>query len=976
MGSDLGAADARGAGFTLVGRDRELGTLVRALQDLPAVVMIEGEGGAGKSRLVREAARALAAGGTRVLTGLCYPLREPFPFGPVVQGLRGAAAWLPEATLLPPQAGALSSLLPELVAFLPAGPQRAEEPRMQRFALMQAVRVVLEAVGPTVLVVEDLHWADEATRELLFLLASDPPKNCGLVLTFREEDLPAGMPVLGSAYRRPQGVGGAEIPLRTLSEPDITRWAVSVLGDQAAGPIGRVLYERSAGLPLVVEEDLFTLVEQRGRTPVGGPAEEAESLLHAEVPRGLREAVHERLGRLSASAVTVVEAAAVLGVPADQQMLTDLAGVGPEEGTLGLTDALRGALLRETEPGRYGFRHVLAQQTVYRSLLGPRRLALHGKAVEVLRGQDSPPLVQIAHHTRALGDMKAWLREAEAAADQAVALGDDGIATKIIHDILDQPRADPQMRSRVALALADIAHKATRYAASADTMRRILADPRLPLQTRGRVRLALATLMINQAGDASGFRENERAIEELAPWPALAATAMVGLIRYERQQSPSQIEGWVERAERVLEGSDDKGAHAAVRGARLILMARRGDAGVWDLVDALPRDSADPQVRRQTAVSLYTVANFAMVTGQDERAAPLLEDCLHAARQEANPSLECYTRTLQLRLSWLSGRWSDVEERFRELEAEFPDMRITSTVRALICGTVAASRGQWAQSLKHFEFAAAAGEREPGAVVAIQAAAGTAAVQLVRGEPEAAWKTVAPAVDLLRSTAAWHRTPVIGPPAVQAAMACGKRRTAELLVAEAEAARHERIALGRAAPAADAELHKSQGLLLRDSDPAAAAGHFSSACALWQQIGRPYPAAQNAEWNARTLAATEPRTAAARLAEAAESFVRLGATSDAARCRQTLRDAGFARPSSRGRRGYGDQLSPRETEVVQLLAAGATNHDIAQALFLSVRTVEHHVARAMKKLGMTRREDVADALRDHGPSHGSGNGPH
>ncbi|WP_344445946.1 helix-turn-helix transcriptional regulator, partial [Kitasatospora nipponensis] len=90
--------------------------------------------------------------------------------------------------------------------------------------------------------------------------------------------------------------------------------------------------------------------------------------------------------------------------------------------------------------------------------------------------------------------------------------------------------------------------------------------------------------------------------------------------------------------------------------------------------------------------------------------------------------------------------------------------------------------------------------------------------------------------------------------------------------------------------------------------------------------------------------------------EVARAYTRLGATSDAAHCQQTLRELGLARPAPRGRRGYGDQLSPRESEVAALLRKGASNQQIAEALFLSPRTVEHHVANALRKLGAPTRE--------------------
>jgi DNA-binding CsgD family transcriptional regulator len=199
------------------------------------------------------------------------------------------------------------------------------------------------------------------------------------------------------------------------------------------------------------------------------------------------------------------------------------------------------------------------------------------------------------------------------------------------------------------------------------------------------------------------------------------------------------------------------------------------------------------------------------------------------------------------------------------------------------------------------------------------------------------------------------------PVAVEAALATGRLESATELTGE-----FERAIEGQDAPAAIAHLHLCLGLLLRDEDPARARDHFDRARATFQGIGRPYPAAQAAEHAARTLISTTPHRAAQDLTEIDEIYRHLGATFDAARCQRTLRDLGEARPPV-GRRGYGEQLSPREQEVAGLLATGATNRDIAHALFLSPRTAEHHVASVLKKLGVTSRHAVRDALTTNNP---------
>ena len=166
------------------------------------------------------------------------------------------------------------------------------------------------------------------------------------------------------------------------------------------------------------------------------------------------------------------------------------------------------------------------------------------------------------------------------------------------------------------------------------------------------------------------------------------------------------------------------------------------------------------------------------------------------------------------------------------------------------------------------------------------------------------------------------------------------------------------------APAATAEFHTARALLLGATDAACSVPDYEAARWMWSDIGRPYEIARVTELLGCALGAAGDRaTATARLDEALAGYRRLGATHDTARCQQRLRELGLAKPAGRGRRGYGDELSPRERQVADLVARGATNHDIAEALFLSPRTVEQHVARMLRKLGVGRA-DVGAALRE------------
>ncbi|MEU3748059.1 AAA family ATPase [Streptomyces narbonensis] len=281
--------------FRYVGRRRELDLLMAAVRHPLAVVLIEGEAGIGKSRLVGEAAAALRAeGGRPVLIGFCQPLREPFPYGPVSDALTKAGPWLPENGL-PDAVGALARLLPGLADRLPSAPAAQGGEQAERLRLVHGVRALLTVLGPATLIIEDMHWVDEATRDLLLLLARDPPDELSLVLTYRAEDLPPDTSVLGAAYRHPSGAGGAVIRLRPLTPEDVRELASAALGPVATPALASALYERSEGLPLVAEEDLLTLAEQGGTTD---QREVVRRLHGTDVPKGLREAVTERLAGL------------------------------------------------------------------------------------------------------------------------------------------------------------------------------------------------------------------------------------------------------------------------------------------------------------------------------------------------------------------------------------------------------------------------------------------------------------------------------------------------------------------------------------------------------------------------------------------------------------------------------------------------------------------------------------------------------
>ncbi|MFC8454119.1 ATP-binding protein [Kitasatospora sp. NPDC057223] len=950
-----GPGSGRRSGFAFVGRGEELRSLVDTLRDGPSVVFVEGEAGVGKSRLLREAAARLDGQGLAVLRGWCHPLREPLPYGPVVDALRDARELLGPDTELSPATSALNPYLPDLARRLSeseeepgAGPQQS---------LMRAVHDVLSALGPVVLMVEDLHWVDEATRDLLLLLARNPPQQLRMALTYRAHDLSGARNVLGVPYRRPVGVGGTEIALAPLTEAQVRELAVSAIGAAAAARLGRELFERSGGLPLAAEEDLLVLADRL----VDGAS--AVSLLEdAGVPRALQEAVNSRVAVLDTGAVAVVQAAAVLAVPASEEQLAVLAGLGEEQAEQALTAALEADVLVERGPGRYGFRHVLARRAVYERIPGPRRRRLHVRAIEALSGQNDLALVQVAHHTRRLGDTTAWLPAARAAADHAVAVGDDGVAAELLQQLLAEPVLPPDQRAHTALELSRITMYRADSAASAAVLGRIIADLALPAAVCGEIRFNLSRALMDSSADRShSVAEMQLAITELADRPGLAAVAMSALSmvsgRGSRVTTTAEDQALMEQAVRTVAESDEPLARAAVLTNRITLMGMIGDGRARELLAELPRTSADRAVQRECTRALYNAAYGAMLRGS-VGARALQDEAEEMSRRTGYQIIGQGCAVIRLRLDLAEGLWAGLDDRIAEFLLQTSEGTKFQIAALMVQAALEVARGHWAAAREHLATFTTDEEENASWDVGQAGVTLLARIDLLEGDPQTAWERLQRPLEARRHKGVWVRAHDLTPTAVQAALACCMPEEAERLTTEAAHGTE-----GREAPAAAAEVLWCHGMITVAACPEAGCTYLGRAQAHYEALGRVHTAARIAEQLGCIRLAHGPGEGSRQLQHALDVFSRLGATADAARCRQALRDTGQRPIDPRGRHRHGSELSPRERQVAELLATGSSNQAIARVLGLSVRTAEHHVANTLKKLG-ARRDQVRGALQE------------
>ncbi len=941
----------------LVGREAEFRRLLDAARQPPALAIVEGEAGVGKTRLVREFLSHPSVASLPSIVGHCVPLHEPFPLGPLVEALRRTGTVLAHLPLTP-ITGALRELLPELADNLPKAPPPLEDPAAERHRLFRAVRELLAAVSPSVVVLEDLHWADQGTAEFLRYLVADQPEGLVCVLTWRPEDLPGSSPLLGLSARLGPGVHGERIHLAPLEASGVRDLVRAILGvADVSEQFLSFLFEHTAGIPFAVEEMLRLLQERRDLVRRDG-GWSRRALEHLEVPSPVRHFVLERMGHMPSAAQRILEAASVFKGATSGEMLARVAGLSGPRTTHAITGAVESALLREAGEDRYELRHSLAEQAVYEAIAAPRRRELHRRAAELLDRGPRRPVTQLAHHYREAGLIRKWVRFAEAAADAARAAGEDAAAAEQLEAALDVPGLPAATRARIAVKLGHAALDGLAHQKAIPVLSRLIDREPLSAGVRGELRLGLG-LLLDQAGEvAACCRELALSVKELGRRPALRARAMAALA------VPTSIEGhltehlaWLDRAVGLARGLPDPAIRMAVMVSRAAVLLIVGDPAGWQAVSDIPQRRRSLEDKRQWVRACQNVGIGASLLGYPERALSYFDEGLRLSEElnyERWPTAIAAVRT---RVEWTLGHWEGLESKAQDLAGSAAEVPGGALEARLVCGLLAAARGDVEEARTHLDQVVEEAQGT-GAIPEWAAAAGALArLNLAADDAPAAKEVVDSVLQVIQAKGIWVWATDAAPTSVEALIRCDRRKSAEQLVD-----RFDLGLRGRDAPAAQASLLECRALLRqgagREED---AARLFVRAKNAWDALPRPYASALALERAGRAFLAAGENRGGPMVLEAFGRLGELGAHWDAARARGTLRRHGVPLPHRRGRTGYGDRLSPREQEVVDLVVAGETNPEIAEELFLSRRTVEHHVASAMRKLGVSSRTALAVA---------------
>ena len=937
----------------LVGRNDELGSLLQAVAGPPALVVIEGEAGVGKTRLVEELLDAPELEGAHCYVGNCQSLAEPFPLGPVLEALRNAG---PGRTGLGPVTGVLRPLLPELAPLLPDAPAPLDDRVAERHRLFRALRELMDALGRSVLVLEDLHWADEQTSEFLRFLCPQLPSELTLVCTYRREEVHAGSALLSLAAHLPSHATHLQLELLPLDREEVRALAEVILEtEEISDEFADYLFQGSGGLPFAVEE-VLRLLENREDLVQRKGAWVRRSLEDLAVPGAVRDFVLERLRRLDPGARAVVRASAVLGVQASEELLGSVADLRRRRTETALAQALSAALLVEASEDRFRLRHDLARQAVEEALSSPVRRRLHLRAAQELEKEQPKPLARLAHHYKAAAKTEEWTFYAEASADRATSLDDAVTAYRFLGEALGVEPLAPARRAQLAIKFLIGAFDSFGHKDAAELVRPLLDEQALPPEVRGEIRLHLGRFLCQAGEDDEGYALVREAVDLLHSRPALSASAMAFLAQPSfRAGRFDEYLNWVDRAAAEAARSNDRALQIRLSADRACTLLILGDERAWEAIDEIPAPGREIDEVRQAARAYGNLADALLHLGYHDRAGEFIEQDLATGPGTFREHVIASVTSAQL--DFAAGNWDGLEERIRLLLDEGEDRLPHLADLEAVLGLLRLAAGDLRLATEGFEHLL---EEELCDITMVPwVCGGLARIKLAQDNPEEALAAAMRALDLVERQGIWIWATDVAPPAVEALIRAGKQTEAARLV--------DRFARGlaaRDAPAPSAALRVCRGLVAEaEGDAERATREYAAAERRWRSLPRPYDAARAREHRGGSLLAGRPEEGRRLLLEAMDRYRGFGASWDAGRVRATLRRSGLVPPHRAGRKGYGRELSPREKEVAQLASGGMSNREIALSLTVSRSTVEHHMTSAMRKLGAASRHELAELLR-------------
>jgi len=644
-------------GGPLVGRQPELAVLGTALREAArghgSVVLVTGEPGLGKTRLVQECRKRVARG-TRWLEGSCASYASSTPYGLYQQLLANWAGVTPdqpaavvgralERALAAVRGGDLFPLLARMMGLPPGaalGRLGPGELQKQTFAAWRSLVARLVAAGPVVLVLEDLHWADPTSLRLTLDLARLAAGRRLLVLaTGRPESAPA----LDRLDARRLALG----PLPGAAEEELAR---SLMGDGTSREVLDAVLSSADGNPLFLEERLSSLLEARALVRERG-AWRIRQTAGAQVPQALERMVRSRVDRLSPGARDTVRPASVLGT---EFPLSLLAAVCAADELGAALDELRAKDFLHEVTGRaepvYRFRHALIQEATYNGLLRAERRLLHGRAAWALEaaaeGRTDEVAAVLGRHFAAAGEPDRALRHYEMAGDHATAsfANDEAIASfRAALAIAGVGAAAVELQAKLANVLWRIGRRGEAREAFQAGLRAVPADDtlrRAHLLTRlGRLEVAdgrfeAAWAAYDAAEELLGGNPEEMDAATVEEWLELMLDGRA--CQYTTEHQPEQALATLAAARPVLDRGSPARKHSFYMHLVMARVARNGfQVDETDLAD-LRRGvaaAAEGDEEKDVGYATFFLARFLLLHGDLAEARDHLEQSLAMAER-------------------------------------------------------------------------------------------------------------------------------------------------------------------------------------------------------------------------------------------------------------------------------------------------------------------------------------------------------
>ncbi|MGW4720686.1 helix-turn-helix transcriptional regulator [Nocardia sp. NPDC004260] len=950
----------------LLGRETELAqadeALVAVASGAARVLAFIGEAGIGKTRLLTELGDHAGAAGFAVLNGRATELETMIPFGLALDALDEPVTALGHEAL----SGMEEATIADLAVVIPAIAETYKSKPSQRLAAERyeyhrSVRILLERIArrtPVLLSLDDVHWADSASVELIAHLLRKPVPRTVLALSFRPR--PAQPVLRGAIEHAHRGGLLLEYELAPLT---LTQTA-ALLGESPDTPIVAELHEATGGNPFYVEQ-LARSADFNGKRS-SRPL--ANSMVDDfDIPSRLRNAVVSNLDRLPAPVLALAQSASIVGDPFSMDLVSDITEIDPGLMQRYMNDLVAADLIHPTESGRsFCFRHPVVRRVIYDSTPPASRVNLHRKLATLLSHRGASPSTQ-AHH----------LQRCASPGDQAA------ITTLIDAGNSTASRAPATAARWFAAALALLTDDAP-----SDRRRDLLIAQAGSLASCGQLRDSRAAL-------EHALRLTTDSPDERARIVSMIAHADHGLGRADQAHRlivstletvpadrPSAIPLRLLLAENLLmRGEWDQAVHAAryahAQAYRLGNSEIHLVADSWlawttsyvcditatsSLIDksAQELDKHDTNLSPALIDSLVKLVYAEFVTDRFRAAGCHIERGKQVARTTGYNHFFSRFLLIDAAVKLLQGRLLDaLSSADAAVEAAYvlDNDQALATAEAIRCWT-ATLVGDMAVALTAGRAAVEAARRRPDALFAWLAHTTYGQALIEVGHIEQGKRAILSAGGPELSDLPPSVRPFWYLPLVTAELASGRINTAEAI-----AQRIEDCASGLLSR--EGHIHQARSCI------SFAAGDFSLAATAAQKAVDCFDEVGMPIWSGRAhLMAGRARHAAGETAAAVKDlelahgiFCDTGAARLRDESAKELRTAGRrVRPPSAPRQEALAKLTDREREIAQRVAQGLSNRIIAADLYISPKTVEKHLARVFTKLAVTSRSGVAAAL--------------